>query len=155
MFLTPIGYLAWLIVIGLCEPRTFRCTSWIYKRQRNQRSNCQHSLDHTESKRIPRKHLLHWLHWTPLTVCIETNWKILKEMGIPDHLTCLLRNLYAGQAVTIRTRPGTTDWFKIRKRVQQGCIVSLCLFNICRVHHAKCQAGWLTSWNQDCQEKYQ
>ena len=72
--------------------------------------------------------------------CVDQNklWKILKEMGIPDHLTCLLRNLYA----TVRTGHGTTDWFQIGKGVRQGCILSPCLFNlICRVHHAKCQAG--------------
>ena len=56
-------------------------------------------------------------------------WKILKEMGIPDHLTCLLRNLYAGQEATVRTGHGTTDLFQIRKGVLQGCILSLCLFN--------------------------
>ena len=53
-------------------------------------------------------------------------WKILKEMGIPDHLTCLLRNLYAGQEATVRTGPGTTDWFQIGKEVRQGCILSPC-----------------------------
>ena len=57
-------------------------------------------------------------------------WKILKEMGIPDHLTCLLRNLYAGQESTVRTRHGTTDWFQIGKGVRQGCILSTCLFNL-------------------------
>ena len=57
-------------------------------------------------------------------------WKILKEMGIPDHLTCLLRNLYAGQEATVRTGHGTTDWFQIGKGVRQGCILSLYLFNI-------------------------
>ena len=57
-------------------------------------------------------------------------WKILQEMVIPDHLTCLLRNLYAGQEATIRTGHGTMDWFQIGKRVHQGCIVSLCLFNL-------------------------
>ena len=57
-------------------------------------------------------------------------WKILKEMGIPDHLTCLLRNLYAGQEATVRTGHGTTDWFQIGKGVRQGCISSLCLFNL-------------------------
>ena len=56
-------------------------------------------------------------------------WKILKEMGIPDHLTCLLRNLYAGQEATVRTGHGTTDWFRIGKGVRQGCILSPCLFN--------------------------
>ena len=57
-------------------------------------------------------------------------WKILKETGIPDHLTCLLRNLYAGQKATVRTGHGTTDWFQIRKGVCQGCILSPCLFNL-------------------------
>ena len=57
-------------------------------------------------------------------------WKILKEMGIPDHLTCLLRNLYAGQEATVRTGHGTTDWFQIGKGVHQGCVLSPCLFNL-------------------------
>ena len=63
--------------------------------------------------------------------CVDHNklWKILKEMGIPDHLTCLLRNLYAGQEATVRTGHGTTDWFQIGKGVRQGCILSPCLFN--------------------------
>src|SRR5574337_235655 len=65
----------------------------------------------------------------PLTVWITANWKILQEMGIPDHLACLLRNLYAGQEATVRTGHGTTDWFQIRKAVRQGCILSPCLFN--------------------------
>ena len=58
----------------------------------------------------------------PLTMWITINWKILKEMGIPDRLTCLLRNLYAGQEATVRTGHGTTDWFQIRKGVRQGCV---------------------------------
>ena len=66
----------------------------------------------------------------PLTVCITTNWIILKEMGILDHLTCLLRNLYADQEVAVRTGHGTTDWFQIGKGVHQGCILSPCLFNL-------------------------
>ena len=66
----------------------------------------------------------------PLTVWITTNWKILKEMGIPDHLTCLLRNLCAGQEATVKTRYGTMDWFQIGKGVRQGCILSPCLFNL-------------------------
>ena len=57
-------------------------------------------------------------------------WKILQDLGIPDHLTCLLRNLYAGQEATVRTGHGTTDWFQIGKRVCQGCILSPCLFNL-------------------------
>ena len=64
--------------------------------------------------------------------CVDHNklWKILKEMGIPDHLTCLLRNLYAGQEATVRTGHGTTDWFQIGKGVCQGCILSPCLFHL-------------------------
>ena len=65
----------------------------------------------------------------PLTVDHNKLWKILREMGIPDHLTCLLRNLYAGQEATVRTGHGTIDWFQIGKGVCQGCILSLCLFN--------------------------
>ena len=63
--------------------------------------------------------------------CMDHNklWKILKEMGIPDHLICLLRNLYAGQEATVRARRGTTDWFQIGKGVRQGCILSPCLLN--------------------------
>ena len=66
----------------------------------------------------------------PLTVWIPTNWKILQEMGIPDYLTCLLRNLYAGQEATVRTGHGTMDWFQIGKGVCQDCILSPCLFNL-------------------------
>ena len=65
----------------------------------------------------------------PLTVWITTNWKILEEMGIPDHLTCLLRNLYAGQEATVTTGHGTMDWFQIGEGVCQGCILLPCLFN--------------------------
>ena len=69
--------------------------------------------------------------------CVDHNklWKILKEMGIPDHLICLLRNLYAGQEATVRTGHGTTDWFQIGKGVRQGCILSPCLFNWRRQWH--------------------
>ena len=66
----------------------------------------------------------------PLTVWITTNWKILKEMGISDHLTCLLRNVYSGQEATVRTGHGTIDWLQIGKGVRQGCILSPCLFNL-------------------------
>ena len=64
--------------------------------------------------------------------CVDHNklWKILKEMGIPEHMTCLLRNLYAGQEVTVRTGHGTTDWFQVRKGVCKGCILSSCLFDL-------------------------
>ena len=86
---------------------------------------------------------------TDVELNLNKLWKLLKEMGIPDHLTCLLGNLY-----TVRTGHGTTDWFQIGKGVCQGCILSPCLLT-CRVHHEKRWAGRSTSWNQDCQEKYQ
>ena len=66
----------------------------------------------------------------PLTVWITTNWKIVKATGIPDHLTCLLRDLYVGQEATVRTGHGTTDWFKIGKGLHQECILSSCSFNL-------------------------
>ena len=76
--------------------------------------------------------------------CVDHNklWKILIEMGIPDHLTCLLRNLYAGQEATVRTRHGTTDWFQIRKGVHQGCILSPCFFNLYTEYILR-NAGWM------------
>ena len=89
-------------------------------------------LDHRKSKSVPEKHLcmLYWLCQS-LWLCGPNKlWKILKEMGIPDHLTCLLRNLYAGQEATVRTGHGTTDWFQTGKGVRQGCILSPCLFNL-------------------------
>ena len=80
-------------------------------------------LDHEENTGIPEKGLL-LTTLKPLTVWITTNWKILKVMGIPDHLTCLLRNLYECQEETIRTGHGTTDWFQMGKVVFEVCILS-------------------------------
>ena len=77
----------------------------------------------------------------PLIVWITTNWKILKEMEISDYLTCLLRDLYAGQEATIRTGHGTTDWFQIGEGVHQVCILLPGLFNMCRAHHVECWNG--------------
>ena len=76
--------------------------------------------------------------------CVDHSklWKILKEMRIPDHLTCLLRNLYAGQEVIVRTGHGTTDWFQIGKGVRQGCILSPCLFNLMQSTSCK-TPGWM------------
>ena len=88
-------------------------------------------LDYRESKWISEKHLslFHWLYWSLWLCCSWQTWKALREIGIPDHLTCLLRNLYLGQEATVRTLYGTTDWFKIEKGVRQGCLLSPCLFN--------------------------
>ena len=73
-----------------------------------------------------------FIDYTKAFDCVHQNklWKILKELGIPDHLTCLLRNLYAGQEATVRTGHGTTDWFQSGKGICQGCILSPCLFNL-------------------------
>ena len=102
------------------------------KRQWNQRENCQHLLDHRESIGIPEKHLLHFIDYVKAFDCVDHNklWKILKEVGIPDYFTCLLRNLYPGQEATVRTRRGTTNWFQIRKGIRQGYILSPCFLNL-------------------------
>ena len=85
-----------------------------------------------EKTRECQKNIYSTLLTTPKSDCVDHNklWKILKEMGIPDHLTCLLRNMHAGPEATVRTGHGTTDWFQIGKGVRQGCILSPCLFNL-------------------------
>ena len=104
-----------------------------FRKGRRTRDQIANILWIIEKAGDPEKHSTSALLTTPepLTVWTTTNWKILKEMGIPDHLTCLLRNLYAVQEATVKTGHGTTDWFQIRKGVCQGCILSLCLFNLC------------------------
>ena len=91
-----------------------------FRKGRNQTSNCQHLLDHWKSKRVPEKHLFLLIDYAKAFDCVDHNklWKILKEMGIPDHLTSLLRNLYAGQEATVRSGHGTTGWFQIGKGVR-------------------------------------
>ena len=141
----------------VCELWNSRCSSNIYKRQRNQRSNCQHPLDHWKSKRVPENHLLllYWLHQNLDCVDHSKLCKLLKEMGIPDDLTRLLRNLYASQEATVRTGHGTTDWFQIGKVVHHGFILSPAYLTFMQSTSCKMPAGWSTSWNQDCWNKYQ
>ena len=100
------------------EQRTSRCTSWI--------SNIHWIIE--KSKEIPEKIYFCFIDYAKAFDCVDHNqlWKILKEMGIPDHLW----NLYAGQEATVRTGHVTTDWFKIGKGVRQSCILSACLFNV-------------------------
>ena len=102
-----------------------------FRNGRETRSNRQHPLDHRKSKRVPVKHLL-LLYWLcqSLWLWITTNWKILQELGIPDRLTCLLRNLYACQEATVRTWHGIMNRFKTGKGLRQDCILSPCLFNV-------------------------
>ena len=89
--------------------------------------------------------------------CVDHNklWKILKEMGISGHLTCLLRNLYAGQEATVRTGHGTTDWSQIGKGVRQGCILSPCLFNVYAKYIMRNVGLEETQAGVNCREKYQ
>ena len=90
-----------------------------------------------EKAREFQENIYFWfIDYAKASDCVDHNkvWKILQEMWIPDHLTCLLRNLYAGQKATVRTRHGTTDWFQIGKGVLQGCILSPCLFNLHTEH---------------------
>ena len=98
------------------------------RRTRDQTANIRCILE--KAREFQKKHLLllHWLRES-LWVCRLQLWKILKEMVIPDHLPCFLRNLYVGQEATVRTRHGTMDWFRIGEGVYQGCILSPCLFN--------------------------
>ena len=95
------------------------------------RSNCQHLLDDRKIKTVPGKHFC-FIDYAKIFDSVDHKkvWKILKEMGIPDCLTCPLRNLYAGQEAIARTRHGTTDWFQIGEGVHQGCILSPCLISL-------------------------
>ena len=103
-----------------------------WQKQRNQRSNCQYLLDHRKSKGIPENTYFCFIDYTKAFDCVDHKklWKVLKEMGIPNHLPCLLRSLYVGQEATARTGHGTMDWFKTGKGVHQNCILSPCLFNL-------------------------
>ena len=85
-----------------------------------------------KANEFPNKIYFCFIDYAKAFDCVDHNklWKILNEMGIPDHLTCLLRRLYAGQEATVRTGHGTTDWFQIGKVVHHGCILSSCLFNL-------------------------
>ena len=90
------------------------------------------SVGSLKAREFQRNIYFCFIDYTKAYDCVDHYklWKILKEMGIPDHLTCLLRNLYTGQEATVRTGHGTTEWFQIGKGVRQGCILSPCLFNV-------------------------
>ena len=100
--------------------------------QRNQRSNCQHFWIIGKTREFQKNIYFCLNDYAKAFDCVDHNklWKILQKMEIPDHLTCLLRNLYAGQEATVRTGHGKTDWFQIGKGVCQGCILSPCSFNL-------------------------
>ena len=102
--------------------------------RKGRRTNCQHPLDHRKKQKSSRKKI--YFCFIDYTKAFDHNklWEILQEMGIPDHLTCLLKNLYAGQKATVRTGPGTIDWFQIEVGVCQSCILSPYLFNLYAEH---------------------
>ena len=93
---------------------------------------CQHRQNIEKPREFQKSKYFSFIDYTKTFHCVDHNklWKILQEMGIPDHVTCLLRNLYVGQEATVRTGHGTTDWFQIGIGVCQGCILSPCLFNL-------------------------
>ena len=121
------------------------------RKGRGIRDNCQHPLDHRKSKRVPENIYFCFIDYGKAFDCVDHNklWKILKEMGIPDHLTCLLRNLFAGQEATVRTGS------KYEKEYMKAVYCHPAYLTSMQVHHEKSWAGGSTSWNQDCQEKYQ
>ena len=103
-----------------------------FRKGRGTRDQISNICGVIKKPRVPEKYLFLFTDYAKAFDCVDHNklWKILQEMGIPDHLTCLLKNLYAGQEPTVRTGHGTTDWFQIGKGVCQGCIVLPCLFNL-------------------------
>ena len=115
------------------EPWTSRCSNWFLKRHwmRDQIANILWIIE--KAREVLKNIYFCFIDYAKALDCMDHNklWKILPEMGIPDHLTCLLRNLYAGQEATVRTGHGTTDWFQIGKGVCQHCILSPWLFNLC------------------------
>ena len=122
--LTTGQFLSFYMLVRLCSKsfklgfnsmwtENFQMFNWIYKRQRHQRSNYQHALDHRKARKFQKSIYFCFIDYAKAFDCVDHNklWNILKEMEIPDHLTCLLRNLYAGQEATVRAGPGTMDWF--------------------------------------------
>ena len=109
----------------------FQMFKLVLKKPEESEINCQHLMDHRKVKEFQKNIYFCFIDYAKAFDCVYHNklWKILKEMGIADHLTCLLKNLYAGQEATVRTGHGTTDWFQIGKGVHQGCILIPCLFN--------------------------
>ena len=110
-----------------------------------------------KNKRVPEENIYScFIDYVKAFDCVDHNklWKILKEMGIPDHLTCLLRKLCAGKQPTFKTQQGIMDWFQIGKGVYQSCILSPCLFNV-YTEYIMQNARLDEAQNQDCWEKYQ
>ena len=126
------------------EPWTSRCSSWFRKGRgtRDQIGNIRWIIK--KAREFQKNIYFCFIDYAKAFDCVDHNklWKILKEMGIPDHLTCLLKNLYTGQEATVRTGHGTTDWFQIGEGVHQSCILSPCLLNLYDSTSCK-MSGWL------------
>ena len=120
------------------------------KGRRTRDQICQHPLYHRKSE-FQKNIYFCFIDYAEAFDCVNHNklWEILKEMGIPDHLTCLLRNLYSGQEATVRTGNGTIDWFQIGKEVRQGCTLSPCLFNLYAEYIMRNAGLDEAHWNQD------
>ena len=118
----------------VCETRTSRCSIWISK-GRGIRDQMPMSAGSLKKQEFQKNIYFFFINYAKAFDCVNHNqlWKILQEIGMRDHLTCLLRNLYVDQEATVRTGHRTTDWFQIRKGVYQGCKLLPCLFNL----HAK------------------
>ena len=113
-------------------PVNFKLFKLVLEKAEEPETKLPTSAGSSKKKESSRKNIYFcFIDYAKAFDCVDHNklWKILKEMGIPGHLTCLLRNLYAGQEATVRTGHGTTNWFQIGKGVRQGCILSPCLFN--------------------------
>ena len=135
------------LALVVCEPRISRCSSWIQKRQRNQRSIAKIRWIIEKVREFQNIYFC-FIDYAKAFDYVDHSklWKIFKEMGILDHLTSPLRNLYAVQETTLRTEHGTMDQFRIGKGVQQGCILSPCLFNLyanipCKMQLDEAQVG--------------
>ena len=122
-----------------------------------QRSNCQHALDHRKSREFQKNIYFCFIGYANAFDCVDHNklCKILKEMGIPDHLTCLLRNLYAGNKQPLELDMEQQTGSKLGKEYMKPVYCHPVSWLLRRVHHEKSWAGRSTSWNQDCWEKYQ
>ena len=144
------------VILKICQARLQQSMNWelpddqvgFRKGRGTSDQIANNPLDHRKSKRITETNkqtniYFCFIDYAKAFDCVDHNklWKILNKLGIPDHLTCLLRNLYAGQEGTVRTKYGTTDWFQIGKRIHQGCILSPCLLNLNEEYIMR-NAGW-------------
>ena len=113
-----------------CELSDVQAGFWKGRRTRDQIANIRWIIEKT--REFQKNIYFCFINYGKVFDCVDHNrlWKILKEMGIPDHLTCILRNLHTGQEATVRTGHGTTDWFQIGKGVYQSCVLPPCLFNL-------------------------